>query len=165
MSTKTEVERTDFLSGLGLNPNAPALIGALIEPSKKAATTTSINGPRIAPEGVDPRTMPVSDIVFDPMLLDGFTSLRGEHMNAASAHIFAIYKSYGRNKDRNGLLHRKISEFIAQVRTERESGGFVKERIKTTKEQREIANLLASEGMTVADLITLLKDRKGDDAR
>lgn len=160
MNTLTETERTQFLSDLGLNPHAPGLTDALAT-SVAPVTAAKPEGVRLAPDGVDPRTMPVSDIVLDTRLLDGFASLYGEGMHAASAYVFALYKSYGRNKDRNGLLHRRISEWITQVRTERESGGYVRNKVKATKEQREIANLLASQGIAMADLVLLLKERKG----
>lgn len=155
----TDDERKEFLADLGLNPNAPALAADVpAEASPKASKGKGGKEVRLAPDGVDPRAMPVSDIVFDPHLLDGFPSLEGEGMSAASRHIFGLYKSHGRNKDRNSLLHRKITEFIGQVRRERATGGVVKEKVKATKEQREIANLLAAKGLTLADLAALLDD-------
>ena len=113
--------------------------------------------PNLAPPGVDPHTMPVDEIVFDPALLDGFPSLNGEGMNAASKHVFALYKSPGRNKERNSLLHRRISTFITTVRRSRQTGGMVTEAVKTTKDQRDLAALMASQGVTDSDLAEALQ--------
>lgn len=159
--TMSESERTEFLKNLGLNPTAPALV-ADVQPATpvKEAKKKKQTPVQIAPEGVDPHTMPVSDIVFDPSLLDEFPDLSGANYRLASDKVFAMYRSKGRDKDRNGLLHRRITEFIGSVKRSRKTGGFVKEKIKSTAEEREIANLLATHGVTVADLAELLDKEK-----
>jgi len=152
MATKTEAERNKFLSSLGLNPDAPALKAD--KPAKKdKKNETVVEIP------VDAHTMPVSDIEFDESLLDDFPDLTGVNYKAASEHIFAMYRSVGRDRDRNGLLHRKITEFIGQVKRSRKTGGFVKDKIKATEEQREIANVLAAHNVTVDELAELLKGK------
>ena len=133
------------IAAIGLNPDAPAF--GVVQPTKTKAV-------RLAPEGVDPHTMPVTDIVFDPALLDEFPSLEGDGLAAASRHVFALYKSVGRNKDRNSLLHREIGLFIQRVRRSRETGTpHVKQEVRKTKKQRDLLALLAEHGITsVADL-------------
>lgn len=148
--TMTDAERREFLSGLGLSPDAAVL--AQVEPNDPAKPVKG----KVAPKGVDPHTMPVTDIVFDAALLDDHPVLDGVGLKAASDYVFSLYRSPGRNKDRHSLLHRRISEFIGQVRLSRASGGHVKELVKATKEQRAIAALLASKGLTLDDLAQLL---------
>jgi hypothetical protein len=46
----------------------------------------------LAPQGVDPRTMDVDEIVFDPALLDRFPSLNGEGMNRRPVPVLALQK-------------------------------------------------------------------------
>jgi hypothetical protein len=105
----------------------------------------------------DLHTMPVEDIVFDPALLDRFPSLSGDGMNEASKYVFSLYKSLGKNKERNSLLHRRISTFITTTRRSRQTGGMVTEAVKTTKAQRDNAALLASQGVTDSDLAEALR--------
>lgn len=112
----------------------------------------------LAPEGVDPHTMPVTDIVFDPRLLDEFPDLTGANMKRASEKVFALYRSPNRDKDRHALLHRRITEFIGQVRSK--TGGHVKEMVKATSQERELAKLLAAKGLTVEDLAALIATGK-----
>lgn len=147
MTTKTEQERKAFLTSMGLDPDAPALTrrGAALAPSRRGDV-------RWAPEGVDPHTMAVSDIVFDPAMVEQFPDLSPQGRNAASRYLFDQYKSYGRNKDRNSLLHRRIGEFLAHAHRARETGGdgFVKDKIR-------LANTLAEHGVTAEDLEEYLK--------
>jgi hypothetical protein len=142
-------KRREFLSALGLPSDGPTLS------APKAAA-----GIALAPEGVDPHTMPVTDIVFDEALLDGFPSLSGSAIADASRHVFSLYKSYARDKDRNSLLHRNIGEFIGRVRRKRETGGFVREQVKATKGHRDLAHLLAEHNITAAELADVLRERK-----
>lgn len=141
-ATKNESERREFLASLNLNPDAPAL-------EKPKAS----DGICWAPVGIDPHTMPITDIVFDPAMVAQFADLSPRNRRAASDYLFAAYKSYGRNKDRNSLLHRRIGEFLASVHKERtnggESGGFVKEKIR-------LANTFAEHGITEQDMIEFL---------
>jgi hypothetical protein len=146
--SKTEHERREMLSNLGLSPDAPNL-AAQVTPTAPAKQKDGI---RLAPEGTDPHAMPVTSIEFDPRLLDEFPHLEGEGMAAASRHIFGLYKSHGRNKDRNSLLHSEIGKFIARVRLERKTGGVVKERVKATREERDLAQTLATDGITAEDV-------------
>lgn len=139
----TEAQRVEFLASLGM--------------TDKAKTTTKVSDVPLAPEGVDPRTMPVTDIVFDERLLDGFdldTQLR-----EVADHVFAFYKSPTKNKDRNSLLWREVGLFIQRVKRERATGGFVKEKVKTTKTDRDLAAVIAKAGITPAELIALIEER------
>ena len=148
----TEEQRQETLKSLGLNPDAPGLAAA---PAKVAVAPIA---PQATPD-VDEhirRTTPAADLVFDPSLLDAFPVLDGSGMAAASRYLFDLYKSPHKDKERHGLLHRRISEFIQQVRRERATGGLVKEKVKATKEQRELAALIAAQGLTAEDLSALL---------
>ena len=149
--TKVSKDERAQLAALGLNPDAPAFGAVPASESKKRQ-------PVLAPEGVDPHTMAVTDIVFDPALLDEFPSLEGDGLAAASRHVFALYKSPGRNKDRNSLLHREIGLFIQRVRRSRKDGvPHVKEQVRRTGKQRDLLALLAEHGITsVEDLKTML---------
>ena len=142
MTTMTMTDATKMLEKAGVTPPKH-------EPAK---TTVSL-----APEGVDPHTMDVDEIVFDPALLDKFPSLNGEGMNEASKYLFSLYKSHGKNKERNSLLHRRISTFITTTRRNRQTGGMVTEAIKTSKAERDLAALMASQGVTDSDLAEALK--------
>lgn len=159
--TKTENERVEMLKSLGLNPEAPALTT-----QKKAsheARKADSDGVTLAPPGVDPHLMPVDEIHFDPRLLDGYTSLAfNQQGNEAARYIFSLYKSYGRDKERNGALQRAITKFITNTRRNRETGGMVREEIKSTAEQRDLAALIASQGITAADLAALLKSKEAE---
>lgn len=157
MMSKTK-QQTDaeFLANLGLNPSA-AKLTAQVSPQAVVGGEKVV----LAPEGVDPHTMDVTSIVFDDRLLDPYGDLTGDLLAAASRDVFARYKSVGRNKDRNSLLHRRISEWIAQVKRERRTGGMVREKVKTTAEQRDIAQVLASAGLTAVDLASLIQGVQG----
>lgn len=142
---KTETERTEFLSSLNLNPDpkAPAL--------ERFDRSTFVE---LAPEGIDPHMMAVTDIVFTTEMVEQFPDLSPRSRRAASDHLFALYKSYGRNRDRNSLLHRRIGEFLAHTHRERETGGsFVKDKIR-------LANTLAEHDVTAEDLAEFLAQRK-----
>jgi len=160
----TETGRRDFLTKLGLNADAPGL-APVIESSTKAKKPKADKAEEVATvvQTVNPRTIPASEIVFDPAMLDGFADLSGANMAAASRHLFEQYKSPGKDRERNGLLHRRIGEFIQQVRRDRQQGneptGTIKEKVKTTKAQRDIAALLAEAGLTADDLASLIKER------
>jgi len=145
--TVTEAERAQ-IAALGLNPDAPAF-GEVAKPEAKKRKVV------LAPEGVDPRTMPVTDIVFDPALLDDFPSLEGQGLRAASTYVFEQYKSLGRNKDRHSLLHREIGLFITRVRRTRETGTpHVKEQVRKGKKQADLLALLAEHGIASVDDLT-----------
>lgn len=150
-TTKTEAERVEFLASLGMKTDA----AALSEPAKNTTTTTASNV-QLAPRGVDPHTMPVTDITFDPRLLDERPLVTGDDSNAATQYVFSLYKSAGRNKDRNSLLWGHVKNFISDTKRSRVTGGFVKDKVKASKETRELADLLAAHGLTTADLAALL---------
>lgn len=159
--TKTNDERADFLQGLGLNPGKGSLAD-LQQPARQVPTSPTApslpNDIALAPPGVDPRAMPVDEIVFDPRLLEAYPSLAADQGGKdASRYIFSLYQSYGRNKDRNGALHRKISSFITHTRRQRETGGMVKEKVKSTKGERDIAALIASQGVEAGELAEALQ--------
>ena len=144
--TKTDDERREFLSSLNLNPDAPALEN-FDRPAERPAIKQVAEGIQWAPEGVDPHTMPVTDIVFDPRMREQYPDLSPRARRAPSDFLFAIYKSYGRNKDRNSLLHRRIGEFLARTHKERTQPGgeFVKDKIR-------LANTLAEHCITEEQL-------------
>ena len=151
-TTMSDAERRELLIAAGMNPDGPSLTPSA--PSKPAVEGDIV----LAPDGINPHAMPVSDIVFDPRLLDGFPDLSGSNYKAASEYVFALYRSPGRDKVRNPLLHRRITEFIGQVSLARRSGmtNQVREKVKATKEQRELAALMAAKGLTVEDLAALI---------
>lgn len=139
--TQTDAERREALAAMtGLDLDGPALVS---RPERPGAHTHI----QWAPKGVDPQTMPITDIVFTPEMVEQFADLSPRGRRPASDYLFAIYKSYGRNKDRNSLLHRRIGEFLASVHKDRTQpgGSFVKDKIK-------LANTLAEHGITEADL-------------
>ena len=142
--TMTDAQRIEFLASLGLNQSTPAKLA----PSAPSAP------------GGDLHTTPAAEIVFDPALLDGFPELSGDGLRAASAHVFNLCKSPTKDKDRHSLLHRRITEFIGQTKLSRATGGHVKEKITTTREQRDLAALIAAKGITVADLVAMLDASK-----
>lgn len=146
MAKKSATEAREFVEGLGLryDPEAPAL-------------DRFDRSVQVAPEGVDPHTMPVTDIVFTPEMVAQFPDLSPRQRSAAARYLHEIYKSYGRNKDRNSLLHRRIGEFLAgeHKRRTRPTGeaGFVQEKIR-------LANMLAEAGITEEDLRELAEKKK-----
>ena len=150
-----QTEDRAALMALGLNPDAPAL--DTIPARQPTAQPTTV---ALAPEGVDPHAMPVSDIVFDPVLLDGFPDLTGQGRAAATRYVFDLYKSRGRNKDRNRRLQDEIGLFILRVRRTRETGTeHVKGKIRKGKKQSDLLALLAEHGITsVEDLAATLGD-------
>ena len=122
----TQPDRAEFLKGLGLNPDGDTLTALPQAPAQPQAPTPVANDLVLAPPGIDPHTMPVEDIVFDPRLLDAYTDLAFDRQGSvASRYIFDLYKSTGRNKERNGALQRKITSFITTTRRSRETGGLV----------------------------------------
>jgi hypothetical protein len=163
--THSEDERRALLTGLGLNPDAPALGKAVKKSKSKAKVKVDPDEIVLAPPGVDPHSMPVDDIVFDPRLLDKYADLSFSADGAdASRDIFKLYKSPYKNTERHGALNRKITSFITQERRNRATGGMVKEKVASTKEQRDNAALLASQGVTSTDLaeaLRLLQEKRG----
>lgn len=159
--TKTNDERADFLKGLGLKAHGDSLVD--LDQPAKVRPSPHVQAPAaddivLAPKGLDPRSMPVEEIIFDPRLLDPYPSLAFDQGgNAASQYIFSLYKSYGRNKDRNGALQRKITSFITHTRRQRETGGMVKEKVKASKKDRDLAALIASNDGDVAEVAGGLK--------
>lgn len=157
----TEAGRRDLLQGLGLNPDAPGLVDvAPTEPAKKKKAAKHVEQ---VVESLDPRKIPAGEIVFDPAMLDDFPDLNGAGMAAASRMLFDHYKSPHKDRERHALLHRRIGEFIQQTRRARqqmtEPTGTVKEKVKATKEQRDLAAMIAEAGLTADDLSRLLKER------
>lgn len=165
----TDDERRTFLAGIGLNADAPALAADVpadapakapkVKKAKKAPKPQSGQASEL-PTEAERRAMPASEIMFDAALVEHFdldTQLR-----AASQHLFDLYKSPSRDRERNGLLHRRITEFLGQQRRARKAGvkAPMKDHIKVTREQRDIARLLAEHNITLADLGSLLGGTK-----
>ena len=155
--TKTEDERVQHLTALGINPDGKALAALPPDEPAKPKHQPAKGEVTLAPPGVDPRTMNVDEITFDPHLLDSFPSLEGDGLAAASAYVFSLYKSYTKDKGRNGALHRKITTFITTTRRNRQTRGTVTEQIKTTRADRDIAALIASQGVKPEDLAEALR--------
>lgn len=157
--TKAPEEAQTFLTGLGLSPNAPGLAG----PPPDAPTTPK-REVALVPSGLDPHTIPHEQIVFDPVLLDAFPVLEGEGRNEASKYVFGLYRSLGRDKGRNGALHRLIGEFIGQVKRARAAGAPdapIKGQVKVNKAQREMAKLLAEHGVDEHELAAFIASKRG----
>jgi hypothetical protein len=159
--TMTDDERRQRLLDLGLNPDGDSLAHAAAplpdrpkaQPKGQPKDQAKAEGVRFAPEGMDPHTMAVTEIVFTDNMLDKFPDLTGTNGKAASDYLFAQYNSPPRrDHDRNALLHRRITEFLGQVRRSRKTGGFVRERIKATAEQRDVAQVVVASGGTADDL-------------
>lgn len=139
--TMNEQQRIEFLATLGMTPEvaveAPAQTGT-----------------------IDRHTMPVTSIVFDPADIAEFGDLEGMNRRLAADKLFAMYRAPGRDKDRNSLLWSKVGLFLSQQAKLRKSGGVIKEKIAVTKEQREIAEFIASAGITMADLAAMVKPQE-----
>lgn len=153
--TMTDEQRKDLLRSLNLSPDAP---GLALSPALDGGSPAR---PADLDEDALRRSTPAAEIVFDPTMLDGFPNLDGGHMAAASRYLFEMYKSPHKDKERHALLHRRIGEFIRSVRIARKTGDEpVTEKIKATKEQREIAALMATHGLTANDLAQIIKERE-----
>ena len=127
--TKTAEERDALLASLGLNPT---------EVVKEAVAPVS------TPVQTDFHTMPVTDIVFDEADIAGFDL--ETQFSEASRVLFAKYRATGRNKDRNSLLHSRITQFLGAVRkSRRPEGGHVREEIA-------LLNLIRASGLTVEQI-------------
>jgi len=155
----TEESRREAMRLLGLDEDGPSLAQGTSEP--KATIPTPVQtGIQFAPEGVDPHTMPVSDIEFTLDMLDSFPDLSGTNFKSASEFLFDQYRSRGRDRDRHALLHRRITEFISQVRRHRKSGGLIRERVVADAESRDLAQLLAAKGLTMQGLAALINAKE-----
>jgi len=143
-----ETGRREHLVALGLDPDGDTLAG---HPEPAAQPVPQVQGP-------DPHTMPVTDIEFTDDMLDGY-DLDGPRMRAASEHLFNMFRSPGKDPERHALLHRRITEFIGQVRRSRATNGAVRERVKVTAQERELAQLLAAKGLTVEELAALIETK------
>lgn len=143
--TMTEAERVEFLDSVKLPSKGKSL----------APETTEDTEIVLAPPGVDPRAMPVDEIVFDPRLLDKFPSLEGRE---ASDYVFALYKSYMKG-DRNKVLWAKVGKFVEATKMQRKAPGFIKEVVKTTAEQRALAQVIAATGLTAEDLAKIIQEK------
>jgi hypothetical protein len=141
--TKTAEERDALLASLGLNPS---------EKVKETAVPTPVQ--------IDFRTMPVTDIVFDPADVAEFTDFEGMNRKLAADKLFAKYKSEGKNKDRHSLLWSKVSLFLTDLNVERKTDGVVKEKVKTTKQERHLAQVLAAlPDEKIAKIMALLEEK------
>lgn len=142
MTTLTDEQRRAKLASAGLDPDGSALV-------KRPADRPITKEPaRIqwAPEGVDPHTMPVTDIVFTPEMVEHFPDLSPRSRKAPYTHLFEQYKAYGRDKDRNSLLGRRIGEFLGGEHKRRQpGGGYVQDKIR-------MANTLVQHDVTETDL-------------
>ena len=161
-NTKTDAERADFLRSIGLNADAPGLADEAARGPRK--TPAPVAAPSVdADEDARRRSTPAAEIVFEPHMLDAFPSLDKEEMAAASRMLFDMFKSPVRNRERHALLHRRISEFIQQTRRDRATGtaptGVIREKVKATREQRDLAALMAEHNITAADLAALIASK------
>lgn len=162
--TMTDDERKAYLTSLGLDADAPALaadiateVPAKAPKAKKAKGDKPKKAKKPKEADIDPHTIPVSDIVFDAKMLDGFT-LDGSDMKQASDLLFQHYKSPIKG-ERNKFLHRRITEFINQVKRERNPqprDGHIKAKVKATKGKRDLAQMLEQAGIDADDLAVML---------
>lgn len=162
--TMNDTERKAFLADLGLDAEAPALAVdiAVDEPAKtkKAKGDKPKDKPKKAKKEVttiDPHTIDVSDIVFDAKMLADFT-LDASDIKQASDVLFQHYKSPTKG-ERNKFLHRRITEFIAQVKRDRNPAprdGHIKGKVKAGKDKRDLAQMLADADLTADDLAVML---------
>lgn len=158
MTTMTDEQRKAFLTDLGLDAEAPALAADIAD--EKPAKTKKAKGdkPKKAKGGdVDPHTQDVSTIVFDPKMVEQFT-LDGSDMKQASDLLFQHYKSPTKG-ERNKFLHRRITEFLQQVKRERNPqprDGHIKGKVKASKEERDLTQMIAQAGITADDLAVML---------
>lgn len=155
MTTMSDGERKAFLADLGLPADGDPHLAAGITKQAKAKAKKEA---KKVPVSTDPHTMPVGDIVFDADLLADFT-LDSSDMTQASRLLFDMYKSPVKG-DRNKLLHRRISEFLVQVKRERNPkprDGFIKGKVKAGKEQRDLAQLMADADIDADDLAAMLE--------
>lgn len=157
--SKTTLPKSDrdALAKIGLDGDAPGLVAVV------AASDPSM--PALAPQGIDPRTMKVSDIVFDPRLLEEFDDLEDANVrNLATRKIFDLYKSRGRDTDRHRRLQDEIGNFIRRIKVERkvpEVKGHVKDKVRRTQPQSELLQTLAALGInSVDDLKGLLPEKE-----
>ena len=160
MTTMTDDQRKAFLADLGLDDAAPALAVdvPVDEPAKvKKAKGDKPKKPKKDVTTIDPHTIDVSDIVFDPAMLTDFL-LDASDIKQASDVLFQHYKSPIKG-ERNKFLHRRISEFLAQVKRDRNPAprdGYIKGKVKTTKDKRDLAQMLSTAGINADDLAVML---------
>ena len=164
--TKSETERVALLTSLGISAKGKSLGKGSSKPEAPHRSTREAehDGIVLAPKGVDPHTMPVEDIVFDPALLAEYDDLSFKAQgNTASRKIFDLYKSLSRDRDRNGALQRRITSFITAERRSRLAGRPISEKIATTSEERDMAAMLATAKYTpqeVAEALRILDEKK-----
>lgn len=157
--TMTDEQRKAFLAELGLDAEAPALAAdiAVDEPAKPKKAKKKGD--------VDPHTQDVSSIVFDPKMVEHFALDRTD-MKQASDLLFQHYKSPTKG-ERNKFLHRRITEFLQQVKRERNPAprdGYIKGRVKAGKEERDLSQMLTQAGITADDLAVMLEALKASKA-
>lgn len=159
MTTMNDEQRKALLTDLGLDADAPALAADVSADKPAKVKKAKGDKPKKAKkeDAVDPHTQDVSTIVFDPKMLDGFT-LDASDIKQASDVLFQHYKSPTKG-ERNKFLHRRITEFIAQVKRERNPAprdGHIKRKVKASKDDRDLAQMLADAGITPDDLGVML---------
>lgn len=147
MSTQT---REQFLESLGLPADGDSLA-----PAKSAPVTASKKAAEPPVEVTDERLIPVSSIVFTEDMIEGLDL--ETQFQVAYRVLFERFKS-PKNSDRNKLLHQAIDKFLYGLRAERRSGGTVKEKIKATAEERDMAKILHANGVTKEQLLSLLQE-------
>lgn len=161
--TMTKAEQDEFLAGLELDTEGETLagvVGSITTSAPKATIQPAKMGVRWAPEGVDPHTMPVGDIVFTDEMVESVPDLSGDNFQVASRILWVAYKSPRGQSERNQLLHRRITEFLHGVNRHRKTGGVVRDLIKTSAADRDNGRLLAAAGVTTEHLATFIKALK-----
>lgn len=150
MTAMTPAQQSEFLAGLGLSPDAAAKPKKAKTAKKETKTTTT---------DTNPRSIPASDIVFTDDMIADFDLMTGAGFGNASRHLFDTYKSEGKNKERNGLLHRRISEFLTSQKRAKRTGGMVTGRVEVAQEVGDLAQILQQHGITAADLAALIANK------
>ena len=106
------------------------------------------------PYGLDETAKKIRGLGFNTVQLD----LHFKDVDLSAGQIT-------KDKARNGALHRRITTFITTTRRNRQTGGMVTEQVKTTKADRDIAALIASQGVGAEDLaeaLRLLAEKRED---
>lgn len=164
----TDDQRKAFLADLGLDAEAPALAAdiATEQPAKKAKGDKPKKAKKAKEDAIDPHTQDVSSIVFDPKMVEQFV-LDGTDMKQASDVLFQHYKSPTKG-ERNKFLHRRITEFLQQVKRERNPAprdGHIKGKVKAGKDKRDLAQMLADADIDADDLAVMLDALKAKRAQ
>lgn len=155
-------EQAAFLAGLGLAPEGKTLADV---PAAEVSTEAPAKKAKKKEVPTTTRPEDPSDIVYDAAWVSEFV-LDGSDMKAASDKLFAMFR-YPRGDVRNKLLHRLNTEFLQRVKKERNPqprDGHIKDKVKASKDDRDLAAMIASAGITADDLAVMIEALKASKA-